>query len=129
MTDTTLLPVKYIGPRAKYLDGTFGTYAQFVKGETLLIPRTEALKMFEHPSVYVPGDATPTTAIHNPAKKSQEDLDELELQDIRDSLASMEKGALAEFAKTKFNMELDKRKSVETLRGQCVMWVDQYGLS
>jgi hypothetical protein len=52
-----MLPVKYVGKRDEYVDGTYGTGIKFKKGETQYVPEAKANLMFKHPDVYVPGDA------------------------------------------------------------------------
>ena len=42
-------------------------------------------------------------------------------------IAVMDKTALESFVKTTYRMDIDKRKSVESLRQQAIGLVDQYG--
>lgn len=121
--DRLLLPVKYIGPREHYVDGTYSTYINFTKGETRMVPADVARKMYSHPDVYVPGDIVADVADVKP-EPSKEDT----LQDMRDSIASMNKDAVANFVKSNFNQEVDKRQSVAAIRSQAIGLVDQFGI-
>ena len=78
--------------------------------------------------MYVPGDkkAAPKQAevIAEPAKNDENDT-----QEVRDSFNTMDKDALEAYARTHFRVELDKRKSLQSLRGQVTQLVDQYGIA
>jgi len=130
MIDPNLIPVKYVGHRPTYTDGTYGTRIVFTQGETLLVPAAKAKQMLRHPDVYVPGDLTEPAATapidaSSQSKKSDEDDQE---QGVRDAVAAMDKAALEQFAKTHFNVEIDKRKAVATLRAEVTGLIDQYGV-
>ncbi len=116
--------VKYIGKRPEYTDGTYGTRIRFLQGESRLVPLDKARLMLKHPDVYVPGEAdAPIAVIPEQAVKKPDE----ESQDMRDAIAIMDKAALEVYAKTTFRIEIDKRRSVETLRSQVTGLVDQYG--
>ena len=125
MTDVA---VKYEGPRATYREGAYGSGLMWTKGETKLVPAALAEKLLRHAPVYVPGDkkAAPKHAevIAEPAKKDENDT-----QEVRDSLNTMDKDALEAYARTHFRVELDKRKSLQSLRGQVTQLVEQYGIA
>ena len=53
----SLIPIKYIGKRAEYRDGAFGTMTKWKQGETIAIPNAIAMKMLKHDDVYVAGKA------------------------------------------------------------------------
>ena len=117
-----LVSVKYIGKRPEYTDGTYGTRIHFLQGESRQVPVDKARLMLKHPDVYVPGEADAVVAVI-PEPQSEED----DVQDMRDSIAIMDKGSLEAYARTHFRIELDKRHSVEKLRTQVTGLVDQYG--
>lgn len=123
MTDVA---VKYEGPRAVYREGAYGSGLMWAKGETKLVPSELAAKLLRHAPVYVPGDkkSAPKQAevIAEPVKNDENDT-----QEVRDSFNTMDKDALEAYARTHFRVELDKRKSVQSLRGQVTQLVDQYG--
>lgn len=115
--------VKYIGKRLEYTDGTFGTRIRFLQGESRMVPLDKARLMLKHPDVYVPGVADAPVAVL-PVETTEED----NVQDMRDAIASMDKAALESYTKTHFRIDLDKRKSVESLRHQVTGLVDQFGV-
>ena len=117
--------VKYVGFREQYTDGAFGSGAVFRKGESKLIPADIAVRMLRHPSVYVPGDVEAEAA---PVKEAKDDDEENNAQDLRDQIQAMEKDGLKGFAKVHFNVDLDSRKAVSSLREQVIGLVDQFGV-
>lgn len=123
-----MVPIKYIGHRPRYRDGAFGSGLEFVQGETRLVDAEVAVKMLRHPSVYERGDAA--EAVNAPAVqpvKSAEDDDD-PAQTLRDAISQMNKEALAMYAKSHFNVDLDKREKVGDLRSQVITLFDQYGV-
>lgn len=120
MVDT--VSIKYIGARAEYTDGTYGTRIHWARGESKMVPEDKARLMLKHPDVYIQGDLdAPTPKL--PAEKDPEE----DVQDLRDSIANMSKESLLTYAQTHFNMKLDKRQSVENLRTAAIQLVDQFG--
>lgn len=120
-------PIKYIGHRKSYRDGACGSSLVFKQGETLMVDDEFASKMLRHPSVYVPGDdgveagETRSVVVNNHVHDENQD------QEMRDAIQLMDKNSLAEYAKTHFNVSLDKRSGIESLRSQVVGLFDQYG--
>jgi hypothetical protein len=115
--------VKYIGKRAQYVDGAFGTRILFNQGESRLVPADKARLMLKHPDVYVLGVADAPIAVV-PATKTEAD----DTQDLRDAVSAMsDKDSLSDFAQMKYGIKLDKRKSIDDLRFQAIGLIDQYG--
>ena len=128
MTQNALTPIKYVGPRPTYTDAMFGTRIEWTFGETQLVPAQAAKRMLRHPDVYVLGEATDDTLVAEVPepneKKDEEDKD----QDMRDTVAAMDKNTLEQFAKTHFKVDLDKRKGVGVLRNEVIGLIDQFGV-
>jgi hypothetical protein len=120
--DQRLTSVKYIGKRPEYTDGTYGTRIHFVQGESRMVPFDIARKMLKHLDVYAPGEVDAPVASLPPEKDPEDDV-----QDMRDSIAIMDKDALSSYAQIHFGTKLDKRKDVGQLRSQVTSLVDQYG--
>lgn len=120
--DQRLTSVKYIGKRPEYTDGTFGTRIHFVQGESRMVPFDVARMMLKHLDVYAPGEEDAPVATMPPEKDPEDDV-----QDMRDSIAIMDKDALNSYAQTHFGTKLDKRKDVGILRTQVTGLLDQYG--
>lgn len=122
--DSAFTPVKYIGARENYTDGTYGTKINWSRGDTRMVPVAAARLMLTHKDVYELGEAVNELPIL-PAKPSEED----DTQDMRDAIANMDHSALATYAKTHFNVKIDKRKDVGALRAQVTGLFDQFGLT
>lgn len=120
-----MIPVTYIGRRATYREGAYGSGVVWTQGETKAVPDDLAGKLLKHPDVYVLGEKpTDTVTLPAPEKEDAEERD----QEVLDSIKRMEKDALAQFAKTHFNVDLDKRKGVEKLRSEVTVMYDRVGV-
>ena len=53
---------------------------------------------------------------------------EEQAQQVRDTIAAMDKDALVQFAQTNYSTALDKRRSVETLRQEVTGMFERFGL-
>lgn len=123
-----MTPIKYIGHRPTYREGAYGSGIVFTKDETINVEDdTLANKLLRHPDVYVRGDAK-KAAETNSSKAKDVEAEEDPAQDARDAIATMNKDALETYAKTHFGVDLDKRKSIDSLRAQTTGLLDQYGL-
>lgn len=121
----SLVSIQYIGKRPEYTDGTYGTGIHWVQGESRLVPADKARLMLKHPDVYVPGAVdAPVASLDIKPKTDEND----EKQDMRDSIATMDKEAIGVFAKTHFNVDIEKRKGLPALREQVTGLFDQFGI-
>lgn len=116
------ISVKYIGRRAEYTEGMYGTRIRFLQGESRMVPVDKARLMLKHPDVYAPGVPDAAVAVLPEVKTEDDDV-----QDMRDAIAIMDKGSLEQYAKTHFMVDLDKRRSVENLRTEVTGLVDRFG--
>lgn len=125
MSNTTT-PIKYVGKRPTYIDGMYGTRTAFVQGETVMVDSDIATKMLRHPDQYVLGKTKGAEpAVEQPTEKPAKE-DET-TQDLRDQINIMDKDSLETFAKNHFRIDLDKRKSVSSLREAVTQLVDRFG--
>jgi len=128
-----MIPIKYIGHRPVYRDGACGSELTFEQGQTLPVPDECALKMLRHPSVYERGDVVDASDVEvkesdaGGKKDGQDKVDE-DAQAARDTIATMTKDALVQYAKVHFSADLDKRRSVADLRTQVTGLYDQFGI-
>jgi hypothetical protein len=128
--------VQYVGKRETYREGTYGTGLMFTRGQTLPVPIAAATKMLLHPDVYVPGhieEAKPEEASEAIASikptQPEKDKEEETQQEHRDSVMRMTtKEALATFAKTNFQQDLDRRLKVSDLQAQVITMIDRFGV-
>jgi hypothetical protein len=128
------IPITYIGHRPVYRDGACGSGAVFEKGQTLHIQAEFAHKMLKHTGVYVRADeaSAQTAEVVVPvdtSKKDEQVEDFNRQQDMRDTIAQMDKEALVVFAKTHWRMDLDKRMKVENMRSLVAQNFDQFGVA
>jgi len=125
VADGAFTSVKYIGVRPEYTDGTYGTGIHWVQGESRMVPTANARLLLKHKDVYALGEVdAPVAVLASKLKVDNED----DKQDMRDSIANMDKDAIGVFAKTHFNVDIEKRKSVATLREQVTGLFDQFGI-
>lgn len=120
---SNLTAIKYVGHRDTYTDGAYGTRITFNKGQTLMVPDDKATLMLRHADVYAKGKEVKDVAV---VATTEEKGDE-QTQNVRDSIANMDKTALETFVKVNYSMDIDKRKSLTALRAEATGLVDQYG--
>lgn len=133
--------VKYIGRRERFVDRVFGTGLGFDQGQVRVLPNVIARKFLRHADQFeeavvdasapVEADSTDETAeALAKAKKLQDEqtLEQNQLQDVRDQIASMNKKSLEEFAMTKYNQKLDTAKKVGDLRVEVTSFIDRFGV-
>lgn len=129
------LPVKYIGVRPEYTDGTYQTGLTFKKDETIMVPEDAALKMLTHKDVYVKGEVPAEYEPEEP--KEQEKKDEGDensdeaVQAAKDAINIMNrKQAIIDFAEVNFSgVKLSDRDTLATLKQKVTGFIDQYGLN
>jgi hypothetical protein len=134
-----MLPIKYIGFREHYTDGTYGTGIQFTKGEVQWVPEDKAKLMLKHPDVYVLGDesnasvpvkqAVSSNAPEKELKKQLTKAQEEQVQDTIMSLNQMGLSAVRTFVKTNFaGRSLPVGINTETARQEAINMIHQLGL-
>lgn len=127
-----MLPVKYIGKRPTYKDGTYATGIIFEQGETKMVPQDVALKMYGHKDVYAPGVAAGAAPAEAKAPAKDKDADtEQSLQDARDLVNAMQdKKALIDYAKTNFaGHQIHHSTGIDKVRQTVLGLIDQYGIN
>lgn len=134
--------VKYIGRREIFVDRLFGTGLSFEQGQVRVFPGVLARKFLRHADQFEEAAVGEATAVADTevtdetaealakAKKLQDEqtLEQNQLQDVRDQIASMTKKSLEEFAITKFNQKLDMTKKVCDLRVEVTSFIDRFGV-
>lgn len=116
--------VRYVGKRAEYTEGMYGTRLHFVQGESRMVPSDKARLLLKHPDQYAPGEMQKELPAPEPELPDEND----EVQILRDAVANMDKDALAQYTKIHYNVDVDKRKGVDFLRSQLTGLIDQYGV-
>lgn len=122
-----LTPVKYIGVRKDYTDGTYGTRISWTQGQTKLVPADKAILMLKHADVYTEGDVDgAVTGVVNQTPK--EEMSEEDLQAARDAVANMNLEALRLYASANFaGYKLHHKISEANARTAVLGLIDQYG--
>ena len=123
-----MIAVKYIGHRTNFKENIYGTGIAFAPGQTVNIDDDQvANKMLKHADVYERGDVSEAeNAVKLPKNKVTEDEDPD--QTTRDAIANMTKGALVDYAKTHFSLDLDKKMPVDEMRTKVTGMFDQFGI-
>jgi hypothetical protein len=143
--------VTYIGRKPDWRDHIYDTGLYFTQGQTRLLPAAIAKRFLRHADLFALGEITEqatavqpaTTPVDEPpkedddtdrileeakARQETEREEERKREDLLQSLDQMDKVALEEFARTKYNHELDRRKSLAKLRQEVSNLVDQFGI-
>jgi hypothetical protein len=132
------IPVKYIGPDAYWEGLLYGVKLRFEGGQTRALPESLALKFLTHQDTFQ-RDESVTVAPKTPeqetadalAQAEQQQKDEhdqyLDLHDVLDRVNLMGKDQLSDFA-SRYGTKLDRRLSVEKLRGDVKQLIDLNGL-
>ena len=120
--------IKYIGRREPHRDATYET-GEWTIGMVKDVPDAVALKMLKHPDVYcAPADEQDEAALIEKVEINEKKDDEEADQNARDAIAAMAtKEAVAAYAMNNFGMKIPKTLSLENMKTQATMLVDQYG--
>lgn len=138
----TLIPIRFIGRRDSWREVRYGSGLTFTKNQVRSVPERLAERLLRHADLFELADKAEAK---EPAKAAPEDdtmeqLDaakqeaakhkalEEQRQSVVDRVMVMDKQALEDFAKANYQQDLDKRRSVETLRQQVVSFIDRFGV-
>lgn len=128
--------VKYIG-RKPFVDRLYGSGLPFETDQVRSVPIELARRFLRHPE-FAPeeipaqveqtqGDDTAVLLDESARKQAQQHEQLNALQELRDQVSYMDKDALEQFAKTKYRHDIDKRRSVASLREHVTGLIDQFG--
>ena len=123
--------IRYVGVRDLHEDHLYGTRLAWLPGQVHNVDAAIAVRMLMHKDVYERADVEankPVSGKSNQVEQEQERVQELQLDDTRSAIAIMDKDALEQFAKTHFQIDLDKRKGLSNLRSQVIGLIDQFGM-
>ena len=130
-----LVPVKYVGRRPDFFDRIYGSGLFFDQGQTRWIPAELARKLLRHADLFERGeedleaseDDTAEILEESAREQDAKRIDQSAIQDLRDSVLSMDKEALSHFAGTNYRQIIDRRRSVEALREEVLGFIDRFG--
>lgn len=127
-----LTGVRNISKRGAFSGSLYGAKLNFAKDEVKMLPAELAHKLFKHADVFKTAKAVKVdkTKAETETAVETETTTETNTQvlDMHDQIQQMDKNALEDFAKAKYGQDLDKRKSVETLRQEVGLMIDQFGV-
>lgn len=136
------VPVQYIGRKPEYKDRLYKSGLTFLPGQIRTVPRDLASRFLRHLDMFAlvagpteepvtePAAVDDTQAILDQTEKDQGKKDDKQnqLQDLYDQVNFvLDKDSLELFARANYQVELDKRKRVDTLRKEVITLIDQYG--
>jgi len=137
------IAIQYVGRKDQFTDRLYGSNLTFVKGQVRHVPSNIAGSLLKHPefkrfeqqvsdSAELHGQQTDdTSTILDEAKKQQDKDNEketIELDEIDTVERISDKKSLIDYAKNKYDQELDGRSSVKTLQGQVVDLIKRFGV-
>lgn len=131
--------IEFIGPRDEWIERRYKSGLTFKPGQIRSVPVELARKLLRHHDLFAEAKlggegSTPDTddtadLLADAAARNAEDQAALEeRQGIVDQVMIMDKEALAEFAFTRYQQTVNKRRSVENLREEVIGYVDQFGV-
>lgn len=131
--------IAYIGKKP-FSDRLYNTGLNFDVGQVREVPDDMARLFLRHKDLFAVSDKAPKVSkpketdntqalIDQKAKEiAEKTKDENNLQDLYTQVSVMDKDALEQFAKDRYQVDLNKRKAVETLREEVVGLIDQFGV-
>lgn len=137
------IAIQYVGRKDQFIDRLYGSNLTFAKGQVRHVPSNIAGSLLKHPEFQCyeqevldlseqNGQQTDDTSkILDEAKKQQDKDNEketIELDEIDTVERISDKKSLIDYAKNKYDQELDGRSSVKTLQGQVVDLIKRFGV-
>lgn len=132
------IAVKYVGRRDSWTDRLYGTGLTFTKDQVRFVPSESARQLLKHTDLFTE-DATAKPAPEKKTDDTEQAMAQAEAQkaeqnakvnavaDLHDQVNQMTKDALEQFAKDKFNIDLDKRQKVDDLKKEVHTLIDRFG--
>lgn len=128
--------VRYIGTLKPYWkDRKYGSGLDFETGQVRSVPAPVAKSFLRHGDLFERADDAPAAGPDDTADllakaqaardaKAREDQARF---DLMDQVERMDKDALAQYAQTKFNVTIDRRRTIEALRSEVRGMLDRFG--
>ena len=136
--DKKTLAVKYVGRRDSWTDRLYGTGLTFAKDQVRFVPSESARQLLKHTDLFTEDanakpaqekktDDTEQAMAQAEAQKAEQHAKVNAVADLHDQVNQMTKDALEQFAKDKFNIDLDKRQKVDDLKKEVHTLIDRFG--
>lgn len=124
-----LTGVRNISKRGAFSGSLYGAKLHFAKDEVQMLPVELAHKLFKHADVFKPAKAVKVDKTKVETETTQTETEtSTQVLDMHDQIQQMDKNALENFAKVKYGQDIDKRKSLEALRQEVGLMIDQFGV-
>jgi hypothetical protein len=131
--------IEFIGPRDEWVERRYKSGLTFKPGQIRSVPVDLARKLLRHNDLFAEAklgdegntpdaDDTADMLADAEARNAEDQAALEERQGIVDQVMTMDKEALAEFAFTRYQQTVNKRRSVENLREEVIGYVDQFGV-
>lgn len=121
--------IRYQGIRPRHRDNLYQT-GDWREGDVKEVPEEIGAKLLRHPDVFrrAKNGAEAVETVTAPEPRNLE-TGEAALQEARDIVAGMmDKQSVADFAFANWQRKLDQRQSLDSLKREAVILIDQYGL-
>ena len=145
MTTPQDVAVTYTGTDDPFKDRIYRSGLTFTPGQTRLVPITLAQRFLRHSDVFKEGEAAEPKAAKKAAEKEpaddtkqvleqqqQEQEEQRQQEDARfaliDSIESMDRKAVIEWAHQHYKQKIHHNTSVEKAREMAKGFIDQYGM-
>jgi hypothetical protein len=147
MTTSQDVAVTYVGTDDPFKDRIYRSGLTFIPGQTRQVPATLAQRFLRHSDVFVEGAAAKQKTAEKPMtdpappvddtkelldKQVQEQDDQRLNEDARfaliDSIDSMDKKAVLEWAEVNYKQKMQGNLGVAKLREMAKGFIDQYGM-
>lgn len=131
MPEVKKLPVKMIANRDSINDSIYGT-GRWDREEIKLVDPAVAARMVRHVDVYeqvTAEEAAEKKAVEVEAvvKKTEDEQNDAATQELRDSVAKMERDAVIEYAGVHYGLKIHPNTGVEKARAQLIQHIDLAG--
>ena len=132
------IAVKYVGRRDSWTDRLYGTGLTFTKDQVRFVPSESARQLLKHTDLFTEDatakpapekktDDTELAMAQAEAQKAEQNAKVNAVADLHDQVNQMTKDALEQFAKDKFNIDLDKRQKADDLKKEVHTLIDRFG--
>lgn len=122
--------IRYQGIRPRHRDNLYQT-GDWREGDVKEVPEETATKLLRHPDVFrrAKNGAEAVETVAAPEPERLDTGEAARLQEARDIVnGMMDKQAVADFALANWQRKLNQRQSLDNLKRETVMLIDQYGL-
>ena len=128
--------VTYIGRRDAFIDRLYGSKLEFTQGQTRVLPPELARRLLNHADQFArpaavdqfpQSDDTARVLAESQQAKDEAAAKQFDLQGLYDQVATMNKAALAHFAKVNYRQDIKQADTLVNLRQQVTGFIDQYG--